>query len=302
MPEIIRCFLILHVFEKIYSPVQKIDFHPLNNLYVKRDDLIDPYISGNKWRKLKYILAKAKAEKKNHLVTFGGAYSNHLVATAAAAARSGLRATAFVRGEEVKNEMLLICSLYGMKLKFVDRESYKNKAELYKQYFDSNDDTYFIDEGGASAEAVQGCSEIISELTEIYDHIFVAAGTGTTAAGLLKGIQDAGLNTKLHVVPVLKGGGFIAEEVAGYTALSDHLILHTDYHFGGYAKTTAELVAFIRKFTSTTGMLIDPVYTAKMFYAMMDLYKQNQILPTDRILAIHTGGLLGLLGMKTRFQ
>lgn len=290
------------MFKKIYSPVQKIDFHPLSNLYVKRDDLIDPYISGNKWRKLKYILEKAKAERKNHLVTFGGAYSNHLVATAAAAARSGLQATAFVRGEEVKNEMLLICSLYGMNLIFVDRESYKNKAGLYQRHFGSNDSTYFIDEGGASAEAVQGCSEIISELTETYDHIFVAAGTGTTAAGLLKGIQDAGLNTKLHVIPVLKGGSFIADEIVRYTALSKHLILHTDYHFGGYAKTTPALLDFIKKFTQETGVLIDPVYTAKMFYAILDLYQQHQILPTDSILAIHTGGLLGLLGMKDKFH
>ena len=289
------------MFEKIYSPVQKIDFHPLNNLYVKRDDIIDPYISGNKWRKLKYILQKAKAEQKNHLVTFGGAYSNHLVATAAAAARSRLQATAFVRGEEINNQMLLICSLYGMKLIFVDRESYKNKVDLYKQYFDSDDSTYFIDEGGASAEAVQGCSEIILELTETYDHIFVAAGTGTTASGLLKGIQDAGLNTKLHVIPALKGGSFIADEIARYTALSNHLILHTDYHFGGYAKTTPALLDFIKKFSKQTGVLIDPVYTAKMFYAILDLYQQNQILPTDRILAIHTGGLLGLLGMKDKF-
>jgi len=289
------------VFEKIYSPVQKIDFHPFSNLFVKRDDLIDPYISGNKWRKLKYILQKAKAERKNHLVTFGGAYSNHLVATAAAAARSGSQATAFVRGEEVKNEMLLICSLYGMNLIFVDRESYKNKVDLYKQYFDSDDSTYFIDEGGASVEAVQGCSEIISELTKTYDHIFVAAGTGTTAAGLLKGIQDAGLNTKLHVVPVLKGGSFIADEIARYTEISNHLILHTDYHFGGYAKTTPALLAFIKKFTKETGVLIDPVYTSKMFYAILDLHQQNQIRPTDKILAIHTGGLLGLLGMKDKF-
>ncbi|MCX2583595.1 1-aminocyclopropane-1-carboxylate deaminase/D-cysteine desulfhydrase [Pedobacter sp. MR22-3] len=290
------------MFKNIYSPVQKIDFHPLNNLYVKRDDLIDPYISGNKWRKLKYILEKAKAERKNHLVTFGGAYSNHLVATAAAAARSGLQATAFVRGEEVKNEMLLICSLYGMNLIFVDRESYKNKAGLYQRHFGSNDSTYFIDEGGASAAAVIGCSEIISELTETYDHIFVAAGTGTTAAGLLKGIQDAGLNTKLHVIPVLKGGSFIADEIVRYTALSNHLILHTDYHFGGYAKTTPALLDFIKKFTQETGVLIDPVYTAKMFYAILDLYQQNQILPIDNILAIHTGGLLGLLGMKDKFH
>ncbi|MFD2288526.1 pyridoxal-phosphate dependent enzyme [Pedobacter petrophilus] len=289
------------MFEEIYSPVQKIDAAPFSNLFVKRDDLIDPYISGNKWRKLKYILQKAKASSKTHLVTFGGAYSNHLVATAAAAARSGFKATAFVRGEEVKNEMLLICSLYGMELIFVDRERYKNKAELYADYFGSNSAAYFINEGGASAEAVMGCSEIITELTATYDHIFVAAGTGTTAAGLSKGIEEQGLKTKLHVVPVLKGGSFIADEISLYTEISNHLILHTDYHFGGYAKTTPELLAFIKRFTRETGILIDPVYTAKMFYSIFDLCAQNQIHSTDRILAIHTGGLLGLLGMKEKF-
>lgn len=289
------------MFEEVYSPVQKINIHPFNNFFVKRDDLIDPYISGNKWRKLKYILQKAKAASKTHLVTFGGAYSNHLVATAAAAARSGFKATAFVRGEEVKNEMLLICSLYGMELIFTDRESYRNKTELYKSYFGLNSDTYFIDEGGASAEAVRGCSEIIHELKETYDNIFVAAGTGTTAAGLLKGIQEQGLNTKLHVIPVLKGGSFIADEIAVYAEMSNHLCLHTDYHFGGYAKTSPELLAFIKKFTRDTGILIDPVYTAKMFYAIFDLCKLNQIPSTNRILAIHTGGLLGLLGMKEKF-
>ncbi len=290
------------MFEEIFSPVQKIKIPPFSNLFVKRDDLIDPYISGNKWRKLKYILQKAKALRKMHLVTFGGAYSNHLVATAAAAARSGLKATAFVRGEAVQNEMLLICSLYGMELIFTDREAYRDKAACYEKYFGLNSETYFIDEGGASAEAVEGCSEIISELSETYDHIFVAAGTGTTAAGLLKGIENLALPTKLHVIPVLKGGNFIAEEIAKYTDLSSHLILHTDYHFGGYAKTTPGLLAFIKTFSKETGILIDPVYTAKMFYAIADLVEQQQILSNDKILAIHTGGLLGLLGMKAKFE
>lgn len=289
------------MFEEIYSPVQKITLPPFNNLFVKRDDLIDPYISGNKWRKLKYILAKAKAENKTHLVTFGGAYSNHLVATAAAAARSGLKSTAFVRGEEVKNEMLLLCSLFGMQLIFTDRESYRDKHRLFELHFATNDKTYFIDEGGASPEATIGCAEIISELTNTYDHIFCAAGTGTTAAGLLKGIQQQGLNTKLHIIPVLKGGSFIKDEIAKYTPLSDHLVLHLDYHFGGYAKTTPELINFIKTFTAQTGLLLDPVYTAKMCFAVVDLQKKGFIGEDDNILAIHTGGLMGLFGMEDKF-
>ncbi|MBE5321033.1 pyridoxal-phosphate dependent enzyme [Pedobacter sp. MR2016-19] len=289
------------MFEEIYSPVQKITFAPFNNLSIKRDDLIDPYISGNKWRKLKYILAKAEEEKKTHLVTFGGAYSNHLVATAAAASRSGLTATAFVRGEEVQNEMLLLCSLFGMKLIFTDRESYRDKHKLFQQHFADDEKSYFIDEGGASPEATIGCAEIIGELTETYDHIFCAAGTGTTAAGLLKGIQQHQLNTKLHIIPVLKGGSFIEDEIVQHTPLSDHLNLHLDYHFGGYAKITPELISFIKNFTSKTGLLLDPVYTAKMFYAIFDLQKRGIIGKDEKILAIHTGGLMGLFGMKDKF-
>jgi len=289
------------VFTEIYSPVQKIAFAPFNHFSVKRDDLIDPYISGNKWRKLKYILAKARAENKTHLVTFGGAYSNHLVATAAAAARSGLKATAFVRGEAVKNEMLLLCSLFGMELIFTDRESYRDKHQLFENHFANHPEACFVDEGGASAEATLGCAEIIGELAETYDHIFCAAGTGTTAAGLLKGLQAHQLSTKLHVIPVLKGGGFIADEIARYTTIDKQLALHLDYHFGGYAKTTPELIHFIKTFAAETGLLLDPVYTAKMFYAICDLEKKGQIHRNDRILAIHTGGLMGLFGMQDKF-
>lgn len=296
------------MFADLYSPLQQLKHPKLAQLWIKRDDLIDPYISGNKWRKLKYILQEAIAQQKNHLVTFGGAYSNHLVATAAAAARSGLKATAFVRGEQVNNEMLVLCRLYGMELIFTDRNAYRDKAACYEQYFANNDQTYFIDEGGASVEAVRGCAEIIAELPEDTAHIFCAAGTGTTAAGLLKGIQAAGLSTKLHVVPVLKGGSFIANEIFKYVpdsndAVSAHeqLVLHTEYHFGGYAKTQAPLVAFMRSFIALHGVLIDPVYTAKLFFAIDDLADKNYFKPGEKVVAIHTGGLLGLMGMKDRF-
>ncbi len=187
------------MFTNIYSPLQQLNHPVLTRLWVKRDDLIDPYISGNKWRKLKYLLQDAAAKKKTHLVTFGGAYSNHLVATAAACARAHLKSTAFVRGEEVSNEMLLLCKLFGMQLIFTDRLSYKDKPLLFKLYFGNDPDVYFVDEGGASPEAVRGCAEIIAELPTDAGHLFCAAGTGTTAAGLLKGIHDTGLKTQLHV-------------------------------------------------------------------------------------------------------
>ena len=283
------------------SPIDRISYNE-TSLFIKRDDLIDPFISGNKWRKLKYILKDATAKNKNHLITFGGAYSNHLLATAAAAAKYQLKTTAFVRGEQVSNEMLALCKLFGTQLRFVDRESYRNKPELFEKYFSDDENAYFIDEGGASAAATIGCSEIIQELTEPFDHIFCAAGTGTTAAGLLRGINHLNLNTQLHVIPVLKGGGFIREEIALYEQDLNKLYLHTDYHFGGYAKTTPELISFIKDFSTKTGILIDPIYTGKMFYAINDLVAKNQISKDAKILAIHTGGLFGIFGKLAEFE
>lgn len=289
------------MFADLYSPLQQLSHPLLSQLWVKRDDLIDPYISGNKWRKLKHSLSKALHHQKNHLITFGGAYSNHLLATAAAASRAGLKTTAFVRGEAVENEMLMLCKLFGMQLRFTDRESYKNKPLLFEQHFGNDPEAYFIDEGGAGKEAVDGCAEIIAELPADTAHLFCAAGTGTTAAGLLKGIQQRGLQTRLHIIPVLKGGAFIEEEIFKYIGNTNQLILHTDYHFGGYAKTQPLLIDFIKTFVGRHGMLIDPVYTAKMFYAIEDLANKAYFKPDEKIVALHTGGLLGILGMKEKF-
>lgn len=290
------------MFEQVYSPLQKIDHPLLTNFYVKRDDLIDPYISGNKWRKLKYLLKRAKGEGKTHLVTFGGAFSNHLVATASAAARAGLQSTAFVRGEVVENQMLLLCRLYGMQLIFTDRESYKDKQQLFEKHFEGNSSAFFIDEGGASPEAVQGCAEIIEELPEDIDLLFCAAGTGTTAAGLMHGILKRKMHCALNVVPVLKGGEFIKEAISAYVNVDQQLQLHTEYHFGGYAKTQPALLEFIAHYASRYGILTDPVYTAKLFFAIEDL-AQKQLIDKDvKIVALHTGGLLGILGMQDKLS
>lgn len=287
----------------IYSPVQQLRHSSRKNIWVKRDDLIDPYISGNKWRKLKYILEEAKNLNKDHLVTFGGAYSNHLVATAATCARHGLKSTAFVRGEAVENEMLLLCRLYGMRLIFSTRDDYKEKDVLFSTHFANDAHALFVDEGGAGIHAVIGCAEIIEELPADIDHLFCAAGTGTTAAGLLKGILESGSKTILHVVPVLKDGAdFITAAIINYTGSTAQLIVHEDYHFGGYAKTKPELISFMKRFIAEEGMLIDPVYTAKMFFAIDDLLGKQYFKATDKIAAVHTGGLLGIWGMKEKFR
>lgn len=285
---------------EIFSPTQQVTYKGFS-FYIKRDDLIDPYISGNKWRKLKWILTDVKITGKTHLVTFGGAYSNHLVATAAAAARNGLKATSFVRGEKVSNEILLLCQLFGMQLIFVDREVYKDKLELYHTVFKGDPTTYFIDEGGACELAVKGCAETIEELDSDFDAIFCAAGTGTTAAGLLRGMNHHNSSSSLEIVSVLKGGSFLKDEIAIYEPDTRRLNLHLDYHFGGYAKTTPKLLSFIKEFTKATGILIDPIYTGKMCFALYDLYQKKYFKPRAKILAFHTGGLLGIWGKKEKF-
>lgn len=290
---------------EIFSPVHQIHHQLFDEqglkVFIKRDDLIHPIISGNKWRKLKYLLKKAQSENKTHLVTFGGAYSNHLLATAASAARFGFTSTGLVRGEEVSNDTLFLCRLHGMELIFTDRESYRDKPVLFKKHFADDEEAFFIDEGGASALAAKGCSELVDELTDIYDHIFCACGTGTTAAGIINGIAQCELDTQFHGIPVLKNGTFLREEIDKFLTGHTGYQLHTGYHCGGYGKTTPELIKFIEQFIAETGILIEPVYTGKMLYALYDLAGKRYFKPGSRILAIHTGGIWGILGLKDKF-
>lgn len=290
----------------IYSPVHQIKDQLFDerglSVFIKRDDLIHPIISGNKWRKLKYLLKKAQAENKTHLVTFGGAFSNHLLATAGAAALFGFKATGFVRGDEVDNDMLFMCRLHGMELIFTDRDSYRDKQAVFNQYFGEDKEAFFIDEGGASPEAAQGCSELVSELIDTYDHIFCACGTGTMVAGIINGVKAANLDTQVNGVPALKGGGFLRADIDKLLLQPADYTFYTDYHFGGYGKTTPELINFIQTFIAQTGILIDPVYTGKMLYAIYNLAEKNHFERGSKVLAIHSGGIWGLLGMKNKFS
>lgn len=290
---------------KFYSPVHQItdklfDEQDLK-VFIKRDDLIHPIISGNKWRKLKYLLKKAQSLHKTHLVTFGGAFSNHLLATAAAGAKFGFKTTGIVRGEEIENDTLFLCRLHGMNLLFTDRDSYRDKHVLFERLFQHDQHAFFVNEGGASEEGARGCSELVNELTETYDHLFCACGTGTTAAGVINGLLQNHLPTTFHAVPVLKNGGFIRDEIDKLLVQPTDYQLHTAYHFGGYAKVNEELIAFVKYFVAKTGILIEPVYTGKMLYAIYDLASKNHFEPGSRILAIHSGGIWGLLGMKDKF-
>lgn len=286
-----------------HSPEEEIH-HPLFlekniRVYLKRDDLIHPFISGNKWRKLKYLLINAEEAGKKHLVTFGGIWSNHLLATACAAAKFGFKSTGIVRGEDISTDVLTFCRLFGMNLIFVDRESYRDKQTIFNKYFDTDESALFINEGGAGKEAAKGCAELIEELQQQYQHIFAACGTGTTAAGIINGLNQKP-STLFHAIPVLNGS-FLKDDIKKLLRNPVNFEFHTDYTFGGYAKTKPNLIEFIADFASSAGILLDPVYTGKMMYAVFDLARKDHFKPGSNILAIHTGGLFGLLGMKEKF-
>lgn len=265
-------------------------------VYVKREDRLHEEISGNKFRKLKYNLMEAQSLGYNTLLTFGGAYSNHIAAVAAAGKTYGFTTIGVIRGEELKdifleNPTLKKAAENGMNFKFVSRTEYRQKdqeyfiEELKKEY----KDFYLIPEGGTNNLAVKGCEEILTEEDFIFDYICCAVGTGGTISGLINASSDSQI---VLGFPALKGD-FLEAEIKKY-AKKDNWSLVTDYHFGGYAKITPELKDFIHKFTLKYFIPLDPVYTAKVFYGIFDLIDKDRIKKGAKILVIHTGGLQGL--------
>ena len=271
------------------------------NLFLKRDDRLHPLVSGNKWRKLKYNLLAAREQEYTTLLTFGGAYSNHLYAMAAARQVFGFRTIGVVRGDELAgkplNETLRFCRKSGMHLHFVSRDAYRQKdtpaflAELTGQF----GPCYVVPEGGTNNLAVQGTTEIVPEIVAQLgyapDYVCCPVGTGGTMAGL---VQSAQKGTDVLGFVVLKGLGpdslsaarFSDEQPGGCSSL-----FH--YHFGGYAKTTPELFRFVRTFERKTGVLLEQVYTGKMLYGIYDLARQGYFPKGATVVAVHTGGLQG---------
>ena len=277
-----------------YAPIEELNYslykHYGVRVCIKREDLSHPYISGNKWRKLKYHLLAAQAQEKQHLQTYGGPYSNHLLATAAAGAKYGFKTKGIVRGEPVSNPILKLCSLFGMELTFVDREHYKTLVQEALQE-NSNTTSYIIPEGGSGALGEKGVSELVQPWE--YQHVFTSVGTGSTMRGLLQGMQAANNLGIVQGVVVLKGAEAMAQEFINFPAHSYQL--HFNYHEGGYAKTNAALMQFIKDFASETGVLLDQVYEAKMIKALNDLIVKGSIQQGQKVLALHNGGLSGLL-------
>jgi 1-aminocyclopropane-1-carboxylate deaminase len=268
------------------------------NVDVLRLDRIHPIISGNKWFKLKYYIEEARKTAKKHILTFGGAYSNHIIATAAAGKLFDLRTTGIIRGEKPKklSPALNQATEHGMTLIFVPREAYRKKqipAEI-----DNTNELYLIDEGGYGANGARGAAEILHHCEkEKYSHIACAVGTSTMLAGVIKAI-----------LPVQEAIGISV--LRNNLQLENHLFnllnppekekklrLFHQYHFGGYAKYSAELVCFMNDFYKTTGIPSDFVYTAKLFYAILDMIGNNLFPEGSNILAIHSGGLQGNLSL-----
>lgn len=284
-----------------YAPLQLLSLPETKQagveLWLKREDLSHPFISGNKWRKLKYHLLNARQKQKNILVTFGGAYSNHLLATACAAASYGFKAVGFVRGDEVTNHLLQLCKLFGMTLYFVNRTDYANNKEGYVQMQLKHqlNDLYVIQEGGSGTLGEIGVAELVNELDANTNVVCCAIGTGSTFAGLLKGVHSNKLPFQLHGIPVLKG--LTNQLHQQFQSYQTPYVLHDQYHFGGYAKTNAILHEFVARMASETGVLFDYVYEAKMMFGLLDLIQQGYFKQGTRIVALHNGGTLGIISM-----
>lgn len=262
-------------------------------LFVLRLDLLHEYISGNKWYKLKYNLEEAQKQGKMTLLTFGGAYSNHIIATAAAAKEFGFSSIGIIRGDELKepNERLLFAQEMGMKLLYVSRELYRDKEKLMKYVNEAvnTNETYILPEGGSNQLAVKGCREILNNIDIPYDIVCCACGTGTTLAGIALSLKR---DTAAIGFSSLKGGAFLEKEVENYIGKGLHnWSIETNYHFGGYAKSTSELIDFIKGFNHSHKIELENVYTGKMMYGIFDLASKNRFIPGSRILAVHSGGV-----------
>ncbi len=298
------------------SPLQEIKSDLLQRkkvkLFLKRDDLIHPSVSGNKWRKLKYNLAAAKELNHSTLLTFGGAFSNHIHAVAAAGKAFNFQTIGIIRGERIEplNATLQYAEDQGMQLHFVTRSAYRQKDT--DQYFlalqEQFGQFYTLPEGGTNTLALEGCAEIVTEikdqLSSAPTYITTCCGTGGTIAGIIKGVAPKD-QTEILGVSALKGN-FLTKEVEKLLATAKvstatKWSISNDYHFGGYAKFKPALIEFINDFKKTHQIALDPIYTGKLLYGIFDLLKKDYFKKDSTIVAIHTGGLQGIKGFNQRY-
>ena len=286
------------------SPLQRLH-HPLLTrydveLWCKRDDLIHPAISGNKWRKLKYHLLHAREHGKQHLLSFGGAYSNHIHALAAAGYQTGLRTTGIIRGEAdaVSNTTLRDARRWGMDLVFVDRQSYRRRQDPdWLAQFDAPD-TLIVPEGGSSPLAIPGVAELVGEVPFSPDLWVLPCASGGTLAGLIAGKRD---REQILAIAVLKGGDFITDEVCRLHPAAASIPgwrIALDHHDGGYAKFSPALWQWVQDFSADTGLPLEPIYSGKAMWGLFRELAAGRIAPGSKIVFIHTGGMQGLAGLR----
>ncbi len=269
-------------------------------VFMKREDVIHPFVSGNKFRKLKYNLLQAKAENHKKLLTFGGAFSNHIAAVAFAGKENGFETIGIIRGEELEdkiseNPTLKFAQNCGMKFKFISREDYRLKdSEVFHDEFGG---FYLLPEGGTNSLAVKGCEEILNPEDSQFDFVCCAVGTGGTISGIINSTLP---NQKVLGFPALKGG-FLKNEISNFVRNGNWELI-ADYHFGGYAKVSEELIAFINRFSEKYKVPLDPVYTGKMVFGVINLLEKGYFAENSKILIIHTGGLQGIEGMNINLK
>lgn len=290
---------------EIKSAIQFLKKENEVELYLLREDQIHLTISGNKFRKLKYNLEEFSCGNYKALLTFGGAYSNHISATAAAGKEFGIPTIGIIRGEEIEskiheNPTLTFAKTCGMQLKFISREQYKNKShpDFLDQLKYEFGEIYILPEGGTNQLAVKGCEEILNEQTQEFDYICCAVGTGGTISGI---INSAEKHQKILGFPALKNSGFLENEIKSFSIRSDFKLI-ADYHFGGYAKVKSELLDFINEFKNQFDVNLDAVYTGKMMFGIDDLIKNDFFPAHTNVLAIHTGGIQGNEGMNQKLK
>ena len=278
--------------------------HFVNNsglqIFLKREDKIHNIISGNKYRKLKFNLIKAKELGFKGLLTFGGAYSNHIPAVAYAAKKNGFKSLGFIRGEEIVNKYLENPTLkyshdLGMKFNFLSRSNYKLKTNEYyltklKKEFK---DYYFIPEGGSNALGVLGCQEILNDNDKEFDYICCSVGTGGTICGLINSSNE---NQKIIGFSSINKN-YLLNDITKFVTNENWMVVD-DFSFGGYGKVNEELIEFMNNFRLKYGILLDPIYTSKLVYGVLNLITNNFFKPNSKILMIHTGGHQGILPMN----
>lgn len=292
-------------FPEIKSEIQFIQNTNQVELFLLREDLIHPEISGNKFRKLKYNLLEFSKGNYDAILTFGGAYSNHISATAAAGKEFNIPTIGIIRGEELaekiaENPTLSFAQNAGMKLKFISREQYRNKSnpEFLEKLKSEFGNIYILPEGGTNQLAVKGCEEILNEHTKEFHFITCAVGTAGTISGIIKSSENQQITLGF---PALKDGGFLSDEINRFTNRSNFKLIN-DYHFGGYAKVNNELLEFINDFKRQFDVTLDAVYTGKMMFGIFQMIQNGFFPKGTKVLAVHTGGIQGNEGMNRKLK